>query len=1267
MKNVCKCLYMRILAVILCICMCMYSAGNIAFAEEKTEETNEITSEQTDEKDIVDDVNGGTGERLDGDYAYISAAGMLNDNSTESGVSVRTGTAPWDDNNLPGNDMSELDNVVRSFDMISYTVWFQNKMSIGAPYDTYKEGVVNFEFILPGDSSQIKFETGAMGWLSAKQEAEYEVFENIYNGKTCQILRGSYLWSPSDENPVAIGESYQELTIVIRVLAMQNDETIQPLFTFWMEGNEVNEQGIVTGSNTACSEHGNVEYKTIETPEIKVTAAPRYNLQLKTCESRTKYIDNFDFASGNEYAQNKDVGNIYGRTDVIGAVLQIVGKSPQHGLRGCEIPTGDIEFDIDMKSVYYGNNGEEHDVSQEYAPLLWSIDGNSKDSQQYDGRSISGSFKFASGGAPFNTGTGYSNCFNGGIWTALQENSSLHVKVSDYTVDLENIPYTDANVNSGTYIYYAPDKINNYWDVQTACFSAGEIWLVQPFYKTDGTYVADQYGTGTFNICLNDKNLNMTSVSGQSIYKECTDDNQNQMVKTDDKPVLTMALEQGGVIDQSVTYQQYGKIEYGTALTEGCFENGKDWIILDGKLNIQEMIKHNNAEGRYTAVAYDDLIKFDNDFFVLESVDKGSSAGIENMKWKFLYGAKPDKSGWNHKEYAPSEEGYDEEMMKATADDLIFFTSLEELRENGYICTAVLWEARGLASPQSTNCYIGLKGHVSSSAEPGMVYMVTHSAKAWNKENVQTYAAEYLNKDINELTAEDYIAYAQSDEFPTREGKRECGSYISEYPESFWTNDHNNSDGLKNYIKSWYTESGYGGGSAGVSYGDSCLVVSYAAKIVKDTAQQISIGGSKQAYDMDANQRIADYVLKASALRNAGESTTDGAIIVTDIHISDILPKGLRYIPGSAFIGGTYIQRGEGRQGLIEGGKSFDPDVVNNYDGTQTLEWVIKDAEIKPGGETYFDSVYYSCRIGDISDEQNDVKNNDQLLNRAIIWGENEQKYDFTASNGNLAELSIQVSKNNAVSLSKTADRQTIGCGEDAGFTLNIGNNSDNSIKVAAIDSMPYSGDPAGSSYSGQYMINELKVMTPELLKYLTVYYTCDEEEGKKTGIDVTSDDVIGSLLWEELQTDSNGNADVPDDFRPYAIAVAGVLPGLKTFKMYVNMSFSDTEPGNRIVNRFTNGSLESDAEVNVVSNEEPDAEENSNDPAEDYDQGNNTEDNDDSDLPQYPDTGVDTGCIEAALLLMIAIAGMILHLKISRYGSKKKHMPDKSETVVSR
>ena len=86
------------------------------------------------------------------------------------------------------------------------------------------------------------------------------------------------------------------------------------------------------------------------------------------------------------------------------------------------------------------------------------------------------------------------------------------------------------------------------------------------------------------------------------------------------------------------------------------------------------------------------------------------------------------------------------------------------------------------------------------------------------------------------------------------------------------------------------------------------------------------------------------------------------------------------------------------------------------------LKWTLKDVVITENEETYFLPLHYSCEIGTAGVEATDVKNNEQLLNSAVVWGSGEQKRDFTAGNGNLAAMSIQISKNNAVSMSKLAD-----------------------------------------------------------------------------------------------------------------------------------------------------------------------------------------------------------------------------------------------------
>ena len=1150
--------------------------------EDSPDEEMQLSDEEILEQRMSEEseIPSATNECLDGDYAYISKAGMVADSGSSTGASIRTGTAPWDaEAGEDGNDATGLDAKVRSFDQVTYTTYFQTTVRGDAPYTYYRTGTLHFEFVLPGNSSEIQFDTDAMGWLSAKNEVQYTITANEFEGKPCQVLRGSYLLEPNEQHENAIGESYQELSIIIRVLAMRNKEIVQPLFTYWLEHCQVPENGIVTGSQTVCPEHGELEYKTITPPEVTVTAAPRYNIQIKSCDDRAQYVDSFSFDSGNNYAMNKEAGTTYGRIHVLGITVQMVGKTAEHGLRGCELPDGSaLTFQIDLSSKFLGTNGIESDVTNTYAPLVWSMEGNDKNDltkQQYDERLITGSYKFASGGAPFNKNNyDYYTCADGGVWTGMQTGSTVSVQVENYIIDLNKLPYTDSNKNQNNYDYYDPNRIKNYWDVQTACFSAGELWVIQPFYDKTGKYVVDEYGTGTFNLTVQDSNLQVTGQSGQN-------NSVTQMKQDDDSCTLSMALEKPGTIDQSVTYQKYGVVAYGSSLTDGCYEDGKDWILAGGSLNIQEMLKHNSAEGMNTGTAYDDLVKFDDAFFVLEGIQIGSSAGLSNMKERFLYGAKPDGTGWNHQNLEPQEDGYDTEMMKTTADELIFFSSLEDLENAGYVCVAVLWEARGLASAQSTNRYFALQGHVADTAKAGAVYMVTHSAQAWNRNNVQQEAAEYLDKDPMLLSDEDYIKY-MLEAFPSR-ASDESLSYENDYPAAFWVNNSQTNNGLSTYQKAEYGPEGYQNGTAGVSDGDSCLVVLFTSKITKDILQKSSNGMEKLAYDIDAGQRIADYVLNLSAKRTAGESITEGARITTDLYVEDTLPAGLTYIEGSAYWGGTYKESEEGLQGTVSDGTAMEPEITNNADGTTTLLWTLEDVVVTEEETTIFAPVYYSCLIGTPDNVTTDVKNNDQLLNRALVWGSKEQKREFNATNENLAELSIQVTKNNAISISKLTKTPLVEAGDPMQFTLNVGNNGANDMDMIAIDGFPYNGDGRGSSFSGECQVIELVIKNLNLLGSIELYYSNSEEDRGKISPNYEKTE-FESEKWTKLSVDSTtGKASLPENFAPVAIAAVGELPVQATLKIDLTMFLPDGKAGDRVVNSLSCENLKTEAGSSII------------------------------------------------------------------------------------
>ena len=143
------------------------------------------------------------------------------------------------------------------------------------------------------------------------------------------------------DSPTAIGASYNELQVVLRVLQMHNNDLVQPQFTYWLEGNDVGAQyktiagaaytyeedgqiktqavkiptgSLVTGRQTSCVEHGNVEAVSFAADPVTVSAAPRYNVQIKNGGTTDcQYLGTFNFDTGEDFAPNKGIGKGYGR------------------------------------------------------------------------------------------------------------------------------------------------------------------------------------------------------------------------------------------------------------------------------------------------------------------------------------------------------------------------------------------------------------------------------------------------------------------------------------------------------------------------------------------------------------------------------------------------------------------------------------------------------------------------------------------------------------------------------------------------------------------------------------------------------------------------------------------------------------------------------------------------------------------------------------------------------------------------------------------
>lgn len=1183
---------------------------------------------------------------LEGDKAFISALSFTEDKTTESGYSINTGTGPWDEDDEPGNDSCATNNIVRTYDSVTYETYFMTDLhnaTVEEGIAGYKEGTVYFEYIIPTSSDKAIFDTEAMGWLFANKQITFEVAESELDGKACQILRGSYLLSPNDSNPSAIGASYNTANIVIRILNMPDGDMFQPIFTMWLAGNPVKTtyknqssqsggipESIVYNSEYNCDEHrynGKCDcvYKSIAAPPVTVSAAPNYNVQLrKSTHNNNILLGSFDFSTGNEKAANKDAGIVNGRMHGFGITLQLKSQIPDKGIRGVEMPDGsDITFDLKLKTTLTKPNGTVVDsnvIDEDFRALFWSGDENMPGEFNSDGRKNCTASTQILDVAPYNRDTDgkyeiekdYSRCKNGGTWSFVvdeKDPSIIHVTVSGYEADMKALPYCNVNQSSSSNVYYNPKEAGRqFWNVKTACISAGKVWVVQPYYDSEGLHLRDYYGSGTCNTSLEDINLVMTGTSGRST------DEFGQAVTTDDFAAVEAVYSRPG--NEGTTIRYTNKTA-SAPLTVGCNNTNADWAISGQDIGLSVATSSNGAEGTKTAVAISNMIKFDDAFFEPKSTSGGSltKPGVippfKTTIRRVFWGAKPDKTGWDHKGLLPDEDGYDYDMLAHTSDDLIWFESLDELKEQGYVPVACYFEQLGLNSDIngiSNTLYGNVLGTIKPGCKENYAYLLTCEAYIWNKEDVADYAAAYYDTTISNLTNEQYDSYVKSEEFYTRGSNKRLDSFDAQPHYCF--NSKQNSNFFKS-IKAVYVDGIYTKGSNAPGYIDSCYVIPFKAKITKSVAQTNNDAEKtiKKVYDVGQNQRVVDYVLNPSIslVPGAGDSNLD--IVKTTVEIRDTLPAGLSYIIGSAVYDRqgdkTYIQDDTWqKKGTVEGAENFAPTVINNSDGTTDLIWIMKDVEIDPNvANIDLGLIYFSASIGTPLDESTDVDNQQQLENVVRIHTEKDVNCEYRRENENYAVAAIEVLKQTGVSIVKQADCDTIDKGQPIGYTMHIGNNSGTTISNAIIvDHFPYSGDSRGSHFSGDVYVTKFAAVTDDKDFYnsFDYYYTTNTAFRDKSSMDYinenyTSEDFEKNPDWIRLNVSAGNQKDslftnLPSaseqkgDKQIVSIVAVGDLHANETLKLRVEISAPGTQAKDKLVNTLTRGPLVSESIVQVVS-----------------------------------------------------------------------------------
>ena len=612
-------------------------------------------------------------------------------------VSRNTGTGPFDENDEPGNDSSDKNDIVRSFDQITWTL--ENTMAINNTGDQYYTGgTIYFEASIPDNLIGLaKWNTDSMSWI-----------EDLEVSKDQTTIKGCYIMP--DVDTTVPGK--QSLVFVLDVLGAPNGTRIQASFTTWLEGNDQSNK------------------KTYIDDIITVSAKPAYNIEL---------VKNSLNRETNMPDPNNSENELYGKVFGYAAVLSMINtNSETKGSKGIEYPSGDITFDIELDLSREGSDEYENgSITDIVMPLLYqySIDGEEDNLAYNDGREFFDIYGGSGYNYPFANREKYeeasqwdiiTSIYESGKYKLVQEGNIIHVTVKDYNFD----GYFPTNY------CYQDEEDDIVYDDGRKNFSLLGFQLFVPINE-------ETEKEGKYYVTAHTNNFNATSISDQKVNE--------QSINEDDESRYGFLIGERGGFDK--IHQFYDEdndeiIQSGWAEGDAvAYKGQKIRLVLD-------LVQYASNSPTYDRVEEQNILfKFDGDCYEPDSENFTPISWFdgdgEEFKYNVFYVAKKDGSNWNNQE----------EQNNARIEDLVYYSSLEDLYNDGKeICVGVLlesyygWEANMPNQSWNNNCQVSIPVVIKNTAVVGNTYSFTS--------DVRLYDAD-LDRSIDSVAVKGFNGYSK--------------------------------------------------------------------------------------------------------------------------------------------------------------------------------------------------------------------------------------------------------------------------------------------------------------------------------------------------------------------------------------------------------------------------------------------------------------------------------------------------------------------------
>ena len=575
-----------------------------------------------------------------------------------------TGTGPFDSDDTAGNDSTAENNIVRSFDQITWTI--ENTMQLkDETSQALKGGRIQIKAELPENMGNVvKWDLDSMKWA-----------EDATISPNGTILTASY---SLNENEVTI-PGKQNLVVVLKVLGAANGTEIQPTFTVTLVGSG--------------------EEQTVQDSVVEVSAKPSYNVELKQNTELYKQID---------LTENQTTGRVYGY--FLGLQLHN-GDNPDKGMKGIEFPKGNITFDIDLK-MERTPNGENTpiDITSGATPTLYNyaLNESTNTTGNIAGRPMNGLSSYSQYhiNYPANNGNGVSDSvYNSGTIEMTQQGSKVKVTINNYELNVDGVfpktRYKDVNIT---------DNIGY--------FGAYYFQVLVPY--TDATL--DNNSSYYLTVSDNTSTFSATSIGNTSVTNQALVNDDLERYE-----FVRYPREQFALANWLKTGWNVGLSYPNGDILHTAYDQGDARAAVGQTFVVKTAVASNSANSlEATVYSANSLLKFDGEAFQISEID-GKEWNIENscellqsqepceMDFHMLYVAKTDGTNWSS----------DEEMKSAKESDLLYYTSLDALKSalgQNAKCVGVLWESLSGTMGPNSGYGLGLALKVTDKAQKGNVY-----------------------------------------------------------------------------------------------------------------------------------------------------------------------------------------------------------------------------------------------------------------------------------------------------------------------------------------------------------------------------------------------------------------------------------------------------------------------------------------------------------------------------------------------------------------